>query len=60
MRVTARTCAGCGKPHCTAIYGAYWHVECWRKATEAERGKAREAMAAEVAAAREAREKRTP
>lgn len=45
--LSARVCAGCAKPlGVTAIYGAYWHLACWLKASSAEREEARTAQAA--------------
>lgn len=40
-----RVCAGCGKPIGTwAIDGAYWHLLCYRGASEEQRNAARLAM----------------
>lgn len=45
--MSARVCAGCAKPlGVTAIYGAYWHFACYRKASPAAREDARTAQAA--------------
>lgn len=47
--LTARRCAGCKKQKGVfAIYGAYWHPRCFRKASEAEREQARADMSTEM------------
>lgn len=45
----ARVCWRCKRPMAvTPIYGAYWHLKCFRRASDAEKNRAREEMAAEM------------